>query len=122
MRLIWTIFLSVPLLILCFGRVSIAQSAEEQQKALAAITDAADRICASVPIEGSGTNVQLTGEAKAKLDGVVKKIADLGIEGAGKYESEEYKGLLRQDLAAGLKSNSDCKLTVLKVLQEKMIK
>ena len=49
------------------------------------------------------------------------KIADLGVEGAGKFSSAEYRNVLQQDLAKTLQSNADCKLSVFKLLQEKMI-
>ena len=34
----------------------------------------------------------------------------LGVSGAGSIKSEQYQGVLRSDLAAALKSNSDCSL------------
>jgi hypothetical protein len=94
---------------------------DRQMKALAAITSAANEICSTVAMEGSSQNTQLSGDVKAKLDGLISKLADLGVEGSGQFTSTQYKGVLQQDLASTLKSNEDCKQNVLKMLQEKMI-
>jgi hypothetical protein len=48
-------------------------------------------------------------------------VADLGIEGASEYQSDSARGSLRQDLATALENSNNCKLTVLTILQEKMI-
>jgi hypothetical protein len=55
------------------------------------------------------------------LGGVIGKVLDLGIEGAGKYASSEYKNVLQKDLATLIQSNTNCRLDVFKLLQEKMI-
>ena len=89
--------------------------------ALKVIRETAADICTTVATEGSGSSVELTGSAKAKLDGAVAKVANLGVEGAAKYQSEHYKGVLRVDLAQAIKANNDCKLSVFNTLVEKML-
>ena len=80
------------------------------------IADFADRLCEKIPLTGSG--VELTGEAKAEVSVIFKKIAGLGFEGAAKYQN--YEGLLQKDLAKALKDSSTCKLTVLRELTGKI--
>jgi hypothetical protein len=92
-----------------------------QARALKLISESAADICNTVEKEGSSQSTELSGDVKAKLSGVVSKIADLGVEGAGKFSSAEYRNVLHQDLAKTLQSNAECKLSGFKLLQEKMI-
>src|SRR5262249_62047213 len=85
---------------------------DDQTRALKVIGDAAERICSSVSTSGSSQNVELSGEAKAELAGVIKNVAELGIKGAGKYESADYNNVLQKDLAAIIKQNTNCRQTV----------
>jgi hypothetical protein len=113
-------------LILC-GIVSLvgyaaavaAQSFAPQEQALKIIRETAADICSATAVlpQGSSSEAQLSGEAKAKLGGAVAKLADLGIAGAAKYRSSEFSGVLQQQLADVIKKNTDCKLEVFKSLQ-----
>ena len=94
---------------------------DAQTRALNEILDAADGICAASPVEEHDQRVELTESAKAKLGSTVKEVADLGIEGANEYQSDSATGSLQQDLATALANSSNCKLTVLTILQAKMI-
>jgi hypothetical protein len=93
-----------------------------QIKALKAITESASSICNTVKTEGSSQSVEVSGDVKAELSGIAKKLADLGISGAGKYTSEKHDmTVLQQDLSNTIKSNSDCRKSVLELLKDKMI-
>lgn len=82
------------------------------EEALKLITDTADKICKDIPLEGHGQNVELSGQAKAELSKLVKNLADIGIQGAGKYEQSQYQGLIQKDLTEALKTSTNCKLTI----------
>lgn len=88
-----------------------------QAQAIEVILGAADRICVTPPLEQHNQRVELTGDAKAKLDGVLAKVAELGVDGAVKFQSGSSKGVLQEKLADALKNNGDCKLTVLATLK-----
>jgi len=88
--------------------------------AIKLIRETAADICTTVPTEGSNGSVELTSSAKAKLDGAVAKFVNLGVEGAAKYQSEQYKGVLRVDLAQAINAANNCKLTVFNTLIAKM--
>ncbi|MFZ2652677.1 MAG: hypothetical protein WA210_21460 [Burkholderiaceae bacterium] len=94
---------------------------DANQKALDMIRDFATKLCDSVPPQGRLQDVDLSGKAKAELKGVVKRIADLGIEGAAKYRTSEYEGVLQADLAKLLANQSTCKLEVWRDLKDKLI-
>lgn len=93
----------------------------ESKKALKIISDFASEICGAIPPEGSSSNIELSGEAKASLNDVLKKIADLGIEGAAKYQASEYKGPLQTDLAKILSRTQDCKQNIWNDLKERLL-
>ncbi len=94
---------------------------ETNQKALNMIRDFATNLCDSIRAQGHTQNVDLSGKAKAELKGVVKKVADLGIEGAAKYQSSDYEGVLQADLAKLLSNQANCKLEVWRDLKDKLI-
>jgi hypothetical protein len=99
-----------------------AQDLEAQSKALKVIADfAADTCGPAVPIEGKSRKLELSGDVKAQLDGVISKVVNAGISGAGKYQQQEYKNVLQEQLAQVLTQGANCRLDVFKLLQEKMI-
>lgn len=67
--------------------IANADSLETQKKALDIIADFADRLCTTTPLTGSASNLELSEHAKAELSELIKKIANLGIEGAAKYQT-----------------------------------
>jgi hypothetical protein len=93
----------------------------QQQKALNVIADFADRLCKSPPLQGQQTSLELSGTAKAELNEVVRKIVDLGIEGAAKYTNSEWNGFLQKDLAAIVKDSANCRLEVWRDLKDKLV-
>ncbi len=117
---------SIALLVLFLITVLInetasASSLEDKEKALKIIGDFAERLCKDIPLEGQGKNIELTGSAKAELNGIIKTLANLGIEGAAKYQDTGYKGVLQKDLAIALKNSADCRLQIWNDLKDKFI-
>jgi hypothetical protein len=99
-----------------------AQDLEGQTKALRAISAFAAETCGDhLALEGQATHLELSGEVKAQLQGLVTRVADLGMTGAGKYKSDAFKNVLHEQLAEALKDNANCKLKVFELLQEKMV-
>ena len=104
-----------------YTKKSFAASLEENEKALNMIADFADRLCKDIPLQGHGENVELSGSAKAELNGIIKKLANLGLDGAIKYQNTKYEGLLQKDLVSALKDGTDCRLQVWNDLKDKLI-
>jgi len=96
---------------------------ESQTKALNVIEAFANKLCASDSVRPSGITqkVELSGNAKAELAGVIKKIIDLGIKTAAKYQGSSYEGVLQADLAKLLTDRTNCKLQVFNSLKDKLI-
>ena len=93
-------------------QLSVAQTKASTAEALKTIGDFAERLCQTVPLETKSEKVELSGSAKAELEGIVKKLVGLGISGAGKYSSENSKNVLQKDLADVLKETRNCRLQV----------
>jgi len=91
------------------------------QQALNIISEFADKLCITPALEGGTQGVELSGAAKAELNGVIKEIANLGVEGAAKYQAEHYKGLLQKDLVSVLRDSSNCRLEVWRDLKDKLL-
>lgn len=96
-----------------------AQNLTASAEALRVIGDFADRLCQTVPLDTSSSRLELSGSAKAELEGIVKKLANLGIQGAGKYESADSKNVLQKDLAEVLRDSRNCRLQVWNDLKTK---
>jgi hypothetical protein len=119
-KLSFLCFVVVSSLICSIGNANAASSLEDQEKALNIIADFADRICSNIRLEGSGSAVELNGEAKAELKGLFKKFANLGMGGTGKFEETAWSGVLQKDIAAILQKNVDCKLKIVDLLKDKV--
>jgi hypothetical protein len=113
--------LFASLFFLSVDGIAAANNLGAQKKALEVIIDFADRLCTTIPLTGSADNAELSGNAKAELSEVLKKIANLGIEGAAKYQTSDWQGVLQQDLAGQLNNSRNCKLEVFKDLKEKLL-
>jgi hypothetical protein len=99
-----------------------SQSIDVQAKALDLITKTADSVCGIVQHHGNSESLNVKGEVKAQLSGLIKQLADLGISGAADFNSDQYEGVIRTDLATAIRNSAECKLNVFDKLQAKMIK
>ena len=101
-------------------QTSMASSLEEQKESLKIIADFAERLCNDIPLKGQGSNLELTGKAKAELNWILKRLVNLGVEGAVKYQDTKYEGLLQKDLVRALKDSTDCKLKIWKDFKKQL--
>ena len=100
---------------------SANEGLDESKEAIQIIINAAKELCDTVPLSGGTEGIQLAGDAQVKLKGVLKKLVDIGIEGAAKYESSTYDGVLQKDLAKIINKSSNCKIDVWNDLKDKLI-
>ena len=98
-----------------------AATLAQQKAALDVIAAEADHFCVQVPLSQSSSGYQLSGDASARISGLAKHLADLGIGAAAKYSQGESKGVLQQHLATAIKSSNDCRLEVLRTLKGSML-
>ncbi len=94
-----------------FGASVIAQDLNPVE----VLGDLTAAICAPVADINSGSVLKtyFEGEADARLNGALSKFVDLGLQGAGGFDSTEYVNGLASDVLAGeIKSQRDCNLRI----------
>jgi len=105
-----------------FSAPAQSQDLQAQQQALAQIIKTANEICQSAPLEETSRGINLKGDANAKLGGLVGKLADLGVSGAGEYQTNRSMGVLQKDLITAIQSANGCKLEVFRTLEEDLLR
>jgi hypothetical protein len=86
-------------------------------EASAIITHEAESLCLAPPIEHTENGVSLSVDGKAKLSGLIKKLADGGIGAAIKVNHDDSKrAVTEEQLADALKSTNDCRSSVIQSL------
>lgn len=93
----------------------------ETKEALRLINETAGQICQTSPLEQNSTGTELSGEAKAKVGGIVGKLVDLGISGAAEYQSGHSAGVLQKDLITAIEIGNKCKLQVFLTLERDLL-
>ena len=90
--------------------------------ALKMIGDFANQICQTAPVERTETDIELSGDAKAKVGGVISKLADLGLQGSGKYRDQSNSNILvEKDLIIAIQGGNNCKLDVFHSLERDLL-
>jgi len=103
------------------GLTPFVAHAESNEQALQEITNTADKICGIVAAKGETSTVAVKGQVNAELNGLAKRLANLGISGTGDITSSSYEGIVQQDLTSTLKDVRECKLKVFERLEEKLV-
>jgi hypothetical protein len=113
--------LIVPFWILAAGaNLAVAQDMQTAQ-AIKMITDTANQLCQTAPLDQTNTGLKLSGDAQAKVGGVIGKLADLGFSGAADYQAGRSVGVLQQDLVKAIENSNNCKLDVLHTLSSALL-
>ncbi|MDZ5650423.1 hypothetical protein [Nitrospirillum sp. BR 11828] len=113
--------LAYVILIYTIAYTSSSSAQSNNQDALKLIRETANDICGTIPLNGTTTNINTKGNIKAEVNGLVKKLANLGIEGQADIKSSEYEGLSQGDIPTSIKDQRECKLTVFKILSDKFL-
>jgi hypothetical protein len=98
-----------------------AIKAQTNEEVLGIILDFSKDFCKDIPIQGQGSEVSFSGAGKAKLNSLMSKLVDVGVEGAAKYKNTEYKGLLQTDVLDALKDSTQCRLVLWKDLKNMIV-
>jgi len=101
--------------------IEAAEDLAAKKEALDVIADFADKVCKDIPLSGDEGEYELSGEASAELDGLIKKLVNLGIKVTAKYKKSKYEGVHREDLVKALKNSADCKLEVFRELKLQLL-
>lgn len=114
---------SLVALILGTGANATTDNAQlgRHASALTIIGEFADSMCSTIPLEGTGSALTLSGDAQAKLTGLLDKLVALGVDGAITYRQDDYQGLLQTDLVRAIKESTSCKLKIWNDLKDKLL-
>ena len=97
-----------------------AYSDSSQESTLTYIADFAKDFCVELPLSGDGESVTIDASAKAKVRGLIKKLADFGIEGSIDFSTSEYFNVLQEDLGPQLVDMRKCKLIIWEDLKDRI--
>jgi hypothetical protein len=100
--------LSVALALAATISSAVAQQLNPEQ--IQIIRDTAASICNTVKeAKGQKSDVQIQGDVKAQLSGLVGKLVDAGASGKGSLNREEFEGLSRDATATALEGDRVCR-------------
>lgn len=84
-------------------------------QALVVIENAASSICYNISQGGGETKTTTI------VNGAMDQVADLHVTGSGELDTENYRGVVRSELSATLRTSQDCKKSVFDSLVIRMI-
>jgi hypothetical protein len=115
---------TILIIVISLSSIDLSYAAyfAKEKEALELIKKAADDICGTESIDGKSEVIELSGTSKANLSALIRKLIDLGFEGAIKYEKQEYQGVLQSEVARIVKSRQNCKHDIFKELKDVFFK
>jgi hypothetical protein len=91
-------------------QLSAAHSAELDPQQIGLIRDTAASICNTVKdIKGERTDIQVQGEVKGQLSGLLGRLASAGASGAGTLSRDEFEGLSQDATAIAVAGDRECR-------------
>lgn len=100
--------------------LSNGASAQLNTEAVGLLTETATAICGNLQLKTDGYKLTIDGEAEARLNGLLERIADLGLKGNADLVVGDYVEGLKED--ASILSNAadtrKCRLEVFRELKE----
>ena len=80
----------------------------------------AQTTCESAPAGGRSSSFGVEGQGSVGLSkilpDIVEELVDAGVEGAVKYQREEYIGVLQSEIAAAMENTNNCRMRVLELM------
>lgn len=103
--------LVVIISLLAFVGTADAQNAMNEQ-ARQQVLGTVEALCGRISTIGFDKELVLEGDINTELEGLAKRLVDLGLEGAAQFNTREYSGVLHDELGVELKNIRDCNLKV----------
>jgi len=88
--------------------------------ALREVVAMAKDICGEYQLEGNRSELELKGQAEAKVSGLLDRLVDLGVDGAATLDKQEYSNVVHEKLAEEIASNRTCRQDMTRFLTEKL--
>ncbi|GHA50821.1 hypothetical protein GCM10008927_15080 [Amylibacter ulvae] len=90
----------------------IAPTAHAQDPRLDLLREMMDAVCGEYQYSGGQQGVKISGDAEAKIGGIMNKLVDVGVSAAGEFNEKEYVGVLRAEAGAQLMDVRACRKKV----------
>ncbi len=105
----------------CGVGFSAASAEQLNRQQIQLIQDTAASICNTVKeAKGQKTDLQLEGEVKAQLTGLLGKVLDVGGSSKGSLSREQFEGLSRDATATALEGDRGCRERVFNKMFDKL--
>lgn len=104
--------------LLAFAFFLKANAQQVTKEQLDMIADFADRLCQEMEL--AGEEFSLSGQAEADLGSILKRLADIGVEGAADFSLKRYSGFTQEDLLEAMRESNQCKTIVWRDLQNQI--
>ena len=102
--------------LLCSFIVSIystpASAEIDVDKASTLVKEMAETICGQMIYDGNKHSEALSASATAKVNNLIKQIADIGGTVQGEISRSGYYGVLQEQLGSTIKNNQDCRMHI----------
>lgn len=118
MKVITAFLLSSSILVLANGSASAQYLNLEASNEIMRL---ADSLCETVEQSGESERLQISGAAKAEVEGLFKRLAEIGVEGVVASDAESYVGVVQAELGDQLIDVRNCKMTVFLSLKDALI-
>jgi hypothetical protein len=106
----WGSALGLPVALALAANISSAGAQQLNPQQIQIIRDTAASICNTAKeAKGQKSDIQIQGDVKAQLGGLVGKLVDAGASGKGSLSREEFEGLSRDATAAALEGDRVCR-------------
>jgi hypothetical protein len=113
-----SLFVGVSFLQILFTSSTVHAQVEYQ---LTLIENTADRICGVIKDTGSASSAAAKGAVSVELRGLASQLGTAGVQGSGAIASDEYQGVVREQLPPVIVNSTQCKLQVFQILQGKLL-
>jgi hypothetical protein len=101
--------------------VSVTSAQQLNPQQLQIIRDTATSVCNTIrDVKGQKNDLQIQGEVKTQLGGLIGKVFDVGGSGKGSLSREEFEGLSRDATATALEGDRGCRERVFNRMFDKL--
>lgn len=94
------------------SQMGVPKPLEKDERIVSLVKETAIALCGSFQNSGRSTEFSVEGNAKAQVNGLLKKLSDIGVSVNGKLRETSYVGPLREDLAKYNKDVSTCNVQI----------
>jgi hypothetical protein len=102
-------------------RVSAASAQQLSPEQFQLIKETAESICDTVKeAKGKKSDVQIQGDVKAQLNGLIGKVVDVGASGKGSITRKEFEGLSQEATAIAMEVDRGCRERIFNKMFDKV--